>query len=37
MGGESGPLLVALSKMLASLVRVLEGGEKRLEIPSACT
>jgi len=37
MGGESGPLLVALSKMTASLVRVMEGGEKRLEIPSACT
>jgi len=37
IGGETGPLLVALSKMTASLVRVLEGGEKRLEIPSACT
>ena len=37
LGGESGPLLVALSKMTASLVRVMEGGEKRLEIPSACT
>jgi len=37
LGGESGPLLVALSKMMASLVRVMEGGEKRLEIPSACT
>jgi len=37
IGGESGPLLVALSKMTASLVRVMEGGEKRLEIPSACT
>ncbi len=37
VGGESGPLLVALSKMMTSLVRVMEGGEKRLEIPSACT
>jgi len=37
IGGESGPLLVALSKMTASLVRVMEGGEKKLEIPSACT
>ena len=35
-GGESGPLLVALAKMMASLVRVLQGTEKKLEIPSRC-
>ncbi|MCH8243464.1 MAG: CRISPR-associated endonuclease Cas1, partial [Planctomycetes bacterium] len=35
-GGESGPLMVAMAKMMASLVRVLEGTEKKLEIPSRC-
>ena len=34
--GESGPLLVGLTRYLASVVGVMEGGEKRLEIPSAC-
>lgn len=31
-----GPLMVALGRMMASLVRVMEGGEKRLEIPVPC-
>lgn len=35
-GGEEGPLLVGLGRYLASLVKVMEGGEKRLEIPTAC-
>jgi len=34
--GESGPLMVGLTKMMASLVRVLKGDEKKLEIPSLC-
>ncbi len=34
---ESGPLLVALTRFLASLVSVMEGGRKRLEIPVACS
>ena len=33
---ESGPLMVGLSRMMASLVRVLEGGERKLEIPVSC-
>ncbi len=35
-GGETGPLMVGLTKMMASLVRVLESTEKKLEIPSLC-
>lgn len=36
-GGESGPLMVGMAKMMASLVDVLAGKRKRLEIPAACT
>lgn len=32
-GEETGPLLVSLSKMMATLVGVLEGSRKKLEIP----
>lgn len=35
--GEKGPLMVGLGRMMASLVRCLEGVERRLEIPSPCT
>lgn len=36
LGSETGPLMVALSRMMSSLIRVLEGGEKKLEIPAPC-
>jgi CRISPR-associated protein Cas1 len=36
-GAETGPLLVCLSRMMGSLVRVLEGKEKRLEMPAPCS
>jgi len=35
-GGESGPLLVALGKMVASLVAVMSGKVKKLQVPRAC-
>ena len=36
-GVESGPLMVGMTKMMASLVNVLAGKRKRLEIPVRCT
>lgn len=36
LGDETGPLMVALTRMMGSLIRVLEGGEKKLEIPAPC-
>ncbi|HNQ22580.1 MAG TPA: type II CRISPR-associated endonuclease Cas1 [Phycisphaerae bacterium] len=35
-GDQAGPLMVALHRMVASLVRCFEGSAKRLEIPVAC-
>lgn len=37
MGGEKGPLMVNLHRMVASLVRCFRGQDQRLEIPQACT
>jgi CRISPR-associated protein Cas1 len=37
MGGETGPLMVNLHRMVASLVRCFRGEDQRLEIPEACT
>jgi CRISPR-associated protein Cas1 len=36
LGGETGPLMVNLHRMVASLVRCYQGEAKRLEIPRAC-
>ncbi len=36
LGEQTGPLMVALHRMVASLVRCFEGTAKRLEIPVAC-
>ncbi len=36
MGGETGPLMVNLHRMVASLVRCYQGKAKQLEIPEAC-
>ena len=35
-GGQSGPLMVALHRLVASLVKCLEGASKELEIPVPC-
>ena len=37
LGGERGPLMVNLHRMIASLVRCYQGEVKRLEIPKPCS
>lgn len=37
IGDESGPLMVALERMTASLVRCYAGRDRKLEIPEPCT
>jgi CRISPR-associated protein Cas1 len=36
LGGETGPLMVQLHRMTASLVRCYQGESKQLEIPRRC-
>jgi hypothetical protein len=37
LGGETGPLMVNLHRLVASLLRCFRGEDQRLEIPEACT